>query len=128
MNTNKASRPADRLAMLMNVHAARQYRHDLRPTQWQALRLFARHSGSTITEVARSKRSSSGSPSVLVKRLVARGLVARTGGRNVSLQLTESGWDLLRHDPRSCLEKQGPAELTDQEAGELCPMRAPHVS
>jgi DNA-binding MarR family transcriptional regulator len=54
-----------------------------------------------------------------VKRLVARGLVARTGGRNVSLQLTEFGWDQLRHDPRSCLEKQGLAELTDQEAGEL---------
>ncbi|WP_200338652.1 MarR family winged helix-turn-helix transcriptional regulator [Rhodovibrio sodomensis] len=116
MSTNRASRLADRLEALMNAHAARQYRHDLRPTQWQALRFFAGHPGSTITEFARARRSSTGSASVLVKRLVERGLVARTGGRNVSLQLTHAGWDVLRHDPRSDLE-QGLAELTDPGGG-----------
>jgi DNA-binding MarR family transcriptional regulator len=102
----------------MNAHTARQYRHDLRPTQWQALRFFAEHPGSTIAEFARSRRSTSGSASLLVNRLVERGFMARACGRNVSLQLMEAGWNVLRHDPRSDLE-QSLAELTDQEAGEL---------
>jgi len=93
-----------RLALLlenvMRRYLQRNYHRGLHPAQWSALRYFnlAGPNQRTLSDFARSHRTTMGTASTTVSTLVGKGYLIKRGFRG-PIELTDDGRALLRHDP-----------------------------
>ena len=88
---------------LVRVYLAASMKSGLRPAQWDALRYFAMtpRTKRSITGLAKTQATTKGTASLTVSSLVKAGLLQRThGNRNIHIEVTPRGQDLLDHaDP-----------------------------
>lgn len=94
----------------------------LHPAQLHTLQRLAEHPASSLAELAERTHTDPSSASVVVQRLVERGLVARSEAphdrRRIELDITTAGRTLLRRAPA------GTADRLAAAAAELGPTRA----
>lgn len=105
------------------LHLRNGFRTSLRPAQWQALRFYRDYPGAPLRDLAQNRHSTVSAASVVVTKLVRRGLLVRTRGkgtRNVGLRVTESGYAWLADDPledvKKALDDLSPTELSQLRA------------
>lgn len=101
---DRAAAAAEEIELLLRVHMRISDRDPLPPAQWQALRYFAHapRETRTLSGFARHRRSTMGTASTTVSRLVEQGYLQRGeagGERNVGLRPTPAGWAILKDDP-----------------------------
>ena len=113
------------------VQVLRQAAHEveadvgLTTAQLFALQQIAAHPGASINDLARRTFTHQSSVSVVIGRLVDRGLVAKSASpndrRRVTLKLTEGGRRLLKRSPAPAQEQliAGLASLGDHERRSL---------
>ena len=100
---------AERLIQISRLAYAESGRAGLTPTQWMALRYFARANrfSRTVSAFADYHATTRGTVSQTVKTLTERGYLSRrrsdTDGRSVRFDLTELGRDAIEADPLSRL-------------------------
>jgi DNA-binding MarR family transcriptional regulator len=102
-----------------------EHRLGLPPAQAHVLRHLGRRAASSLAELADRTHTDPSSASVVVQRLVERGLVVRTPAaddrRRTELTLTPSGRALLRRRPASASDRleTAVASLGDQRTTSL---------